>query len=513
MSRASGISVLFVIGVALLALSAPALCEESAASEPDSSSSYRWGAVYTSMIDLREKGYAFPWNDPSAVSHYKDRVSLMFGADFGRYFDFFIKGTTGYLGKGREYLPDRPPFFIDQGHISARWRAVLAGKLFLRERVFRNRNRLILLVSNESRLIRNRGEGLDIKVLTAGPALLTYSGAVFRYFRDQRENGGLPVTDPKGAYLNLVEGGIKRSRWHAGITIADVRPSDDIPWWRGLRSAMYGIDGGFDLAGANVYVEYSRSVANWSDFEDDLFGFDFGTMKWGDFSAGLPEDGALAAEWTGLNIHAEGTGRFGITPGYRYSGLRYKDVIGEVERGIVESYIELWWKHEKLAMLVSLKAADRYYYWSGEGGGVYEASLWTRLRGGTELTARSFFWGGYYPALLCSVVDDNSLTRLSMTARMEEAGGSSEFYFLTEAGINLGRKWTLGGSVYLEGSREGFYSADIEMRGGKRFVFRASAGTYIPGSTSAALNYDPYLPETKRDRVISFYTRIWLGGI
>jgi hypothetical protein len=99
------------------------------------------------------------------------------------------------------------------------------------------------------------------------------------------------------------------------------------------------------------------------------------------------------------------------------------------------------------------------------------------------------------------------------TARLDDTGGESQFSFLTQAGVNLGRRWTLGGSLYLERSAEGFYSADIEMRGGKRFVFRASAGTYFPGTAWATLNYDPVSPVTMRDRVLSFYTRISLGGI
>ncbi len=106
-----------------------------------------------------------------------------------------------------------------------------------------------------------------------------------------------------------------------------------------------------------------------------------------------------------------------------------------------------------------------------------------------------------------------NLTRLQMTARLDDTGGESEFSFLTEVGVNLGRRWTLGGSVYLERSVSGFYSADIEMRGSKRFVFKASAGTYNPGRTYASLNYDPSLPATNKVMTISFYTRIWLGGI
>jgi hypothetical protein len=490
----------------LVCSSAPVRSGESAESAPDTAASYRWGGVYTGLIDLREDDRFFPWNDPALSSFRTDRVSLMYEADFARYFNLFVKGTTGLWGRDVDVYSSR--FFIDQGHIAANWKDRAAGKLFLRERVFRNRSRLMLLVSNDSPLISMRGEGLDVSVLTAGPVHLSYTGAVFSLPEEQqKKNFGLPSMPIVGDYLNLFEGGIKRSSWHAGLTLARVNSNQF------NDSALYGVDGGFSVAGGSINIEFARSAPGWDEFEDGLFGFDFDAMKWGSFSDGLPADGALAAEWTGLILNAGETGKFGITPGYRYSGAGFSDVFGEVHSGYVESYIETWWKHATLASLLTFKAADRYDYATGKGGGVLETSLWTRLRGGLETTARAFFAEGSRPVLIISTVDDNNLTRLLTTARLDDTGGKSEFSFLTQAGVNLGRRWTLGGSLYLERSLEGFYSADIEMRGGKRFVFRASAGTFIPGSTWAALNYDPVVPVTMRDRVISFYTRISLGGI
>ena len=311
MNRASGISVLLVIGVALVSLSLPAWCEESAASEPDSSLSYRWGAVYTSLIELREKGYYFPWNDPSSHSYLTDRVSLMFDAEYAKSLHFFIKGTTGVRGGPKDEGVYQSRFYIDQGHISANWQDRVTGKLFIRERAFRNRNRLIYIVSNDSWLIRQRGEGYDIAVMTPGPFLLTYTGAVFRDSREQKQYFGLPPGDMEGAFLNLFEGGIQRDFWHAGLTISDVRSNKPHSYLE-MYSAMYGLDAGVGLAGGRINLEFARSAASWSDFEDDLFGFDFEAMEWGNISAGLPEDGVLAAEWTGLAIHTEGAGRFGV---------------------------------------------------------------------------------------------------------------------------------------------------------------------------------------------------------
>ena len=506
MSRISHIIILPLMILALACSAAPVRSGESAESVPDTVNSYRWGAVYTGLIDLKEDGDWFPWNDPAARSFLTDRVSLMFEADFARYFNLFAKGATGMWGR-RDADVYSSRFFIDQGHIAVNWNDLVAGKLFMRERVFRNRNRLMFLVSNDSPLISMRGEGLDASVLTAGPVHLSYTGAVFRPRYAQMRNFGFPAMPIAGEYLNVFEGGIKRYFWHAGLSLAQVNSI------KFNDSALYGITGGFTAAGGHVNLEFSRLAPGWDEFEDGLFGFDFDAMKWGGFSAGLPVDGALAAEWTGLILNAGETGKFGITPGYRYSGVEFSNVFGEVPSGYVESYIETWWKHAKLASLVTVKAADRYDYNTGEGGGVLETSLWTRLKGGLETTARAFFTEGSRPVLIFSSVDDNKLTRLLTTARLDDTGGNSKFSFLTQAGVNLGRRWTLGGSLYLERSVEGFYSADLEMRGGKRFVFRASAGTFIPGSTWASLNFDPVGPVTMRDRVISFYTRISLGGI
>jgi len=433
----------------------------------------------------------------------------MFDARSARYMHFFVKGTTGLMVPSRDEDVYWSRFFIDQGHLSVTWRGRLTGKLFLRERAFRNRGRLMKTVSNDSRLISRRGEGFDASVLAPGPIFLTYTGAVFRDPGEQKKNFGLPPLPLQGRSLNLFEGGADRGSWHAGLSIADIRSS----WTREQYSALYGLDAGFGLAGGSVNVEFARSANGWDDFEDGLFGLDPKSMKLGSFSAGLPSDGALAVELTGFSLNAGGKGKFGLVPGYRYSGRRYRDEIGEVSSGHIESYAELWWKHGRLAMLATLKVADRYDYRSSDGGGVLSASFWSRLKGGLETTARAFFAEGSRPVLVISTVDDNSLTRLVTTARIDDAGGEDKFSFLAEAGVNLGRRWTLGGSMYLERSAQGFYSADLEMRGGRRFVFRASAGTYVPAATSADLNYDPVAPVTRRDKSISFQTRIWLGGI
>jgi len=475
---------------------------------PDSSVSIRWGGVYTNLIRLDEYPLYFPWNDNSRSSHLSDRVSLMFDVRSARQSHFFIKGTTGLRGTSwHDVYSSR--FFIDQGHISATWKGRLTGKLFLRERVFRNRGRLMCLVSNDSHLVSRRGEGFDVAALTAGSVFMTYTSAVFRDPVEQKRNFGLPPLPLQGIFLNLFEGGIDRGSWHLGLTLVDVRSS----WTQHDYSALYGLDGGFSLEGGGVNIEFARSAYRWDDFEGGLFGFDPGAMEWGSFSEGLPSDGSLAAEWTGLELNAGAKGRFGLAPGYRYSGRRFKDEIGEVSSGYVESYAELWWKHARLAMLASLKAADRYDYRTNRGGGVLSASFRTRLRGGLETTAKTFFAEGYRPVFVISTVDDNSLTRLVTTARLDDTGGESWFSFLTEACVNLGRRWALGGSMYLERSVRGFYSADIEMRGGRRFVFRASAGTYVPVSTYADLTCDPVAQTTRRDKSISFQTRIWLGGI
>jgi hypothetical protein len=505
-SRTAARSLLALIALAILWV--PAVAREEGASGPSNGTAagIRWGGVYTGLIDLGEDEEKFPWNDPLSEVHITDRISLMLDAGFSRYFNLFIKGTTGLLGEDEGVYSSR--FFIDQGHFSASSGDRLGGSLFLRERAFDNRGRLMFFVSNDSELISRGGEGLSVSARTAGPAVVRYIGAVFRDPDEQKENGGLPAMPAYGDYLNILDAGVDRLGWHLGLTLAGVRSQ------RTGDFVAYGIDGGFGLGGGRIMLEFARSSAGcWSDVEGGILDIDFDEMKWGSISSGLPEDGALAAEWTGFVWDTGKGGRFGLTPGYRYSGDDYMESFGEIRPGHVESYVEVWWKHAKLASLISIKAADRYDYSTGDGGGLLETSCWTRLRGGLEATARAFFAEGRRPVVLLSTTDDNSLTRLTATARIDDTGGESEFSFLTEAGVNLGRRWTIGGSIYLERSVEGYYSAHIEMRGGKRFVLRASAGTYSTISNYAALNYDPAPQVTSGDRVMSFYTRIWLGGI
>jgi hypothetical protein len=430
----------------------------------------------------------------------------MIEIESARKIQLFLKGATGLRGDREDLYSSR--FYFEQGHLSAGWRDYLEGRLFLRERVFHNRGRLMLLVSNDSQLISRGGEGLAAGARASGPVTVRYAGAVFRDPQEQKENGGIPPAASYGDYLNLLDAGIRRPMWHLGITMGRVRSQ------RIGDSAMFGIDGGFGLGGGSVNLEYARSAeGQWSDLADGIDGIDWDAVGWGRFSAGLPADAALSVEWTGFDWDGWGWGTFGITPGYLYVGNDFIDSIGELPEGSVRSYAEIWWRHAKLASLVSLKAADAYDYSSGEGGGLLETSVWTRFKGGLETTARAFFTEGRRPALLVTAVDDNSLTRMSATARIDDAGGKGEFSFLAAAGVNIGRRWTLGGTIYLERSTSGYYSVDIGLRGGERYFLSASAGTYIPGSKSADLNYSPAPPVTEGDRIIAIYTRIWLGGI
>lgn len=479
----------------------PAPAGETAA---DTAAVGTWQLLYRSRIELAEYSYPFPWNDPISEAHLSDRVAAMGLWRPGGGFELFAKGATG---RRTWWLP--PPttrFAFEQGHVSYRSGDRISARLFAFERGFVSPHRLLRLVSNDSPLISQRGEGADLWARVAGPVSVRYTGAAFK---ERRDGSGLPTPGGGGDFLSTVSLRAEAQGWHAGLLLGDTRSQvfGD--------AVLVGIDAGIPAGPADLVVELARSArGSWDDMrEGKLFEADADRMGDGKFSDGLPPDAAVAAEILGLEAVSRRYGRFGMIPGYRYAGEEFMDAAGETVPGTVESYLTAWWRHPRLAALLTLHAADRCGASDGIDGGVLSTALDARLRGGVGTRAALLFREGRRGTIIVSIIDDTPLSRVTATARLDDAGGVNEFSFLSEAAVNIGRRFSLGGTLLLEAPSRGYYSARLEMRAGRRLLARASFGSYLPVSEYVWLNYGPGAVAARGERYLSLYLRVSMGGI
>jgi len=470
----------------------------------DSAEAGTWQALYRSRIFLSERSGSFPWNDPLSEAHVSDRVAVMGLWRPPGGLELFAKGATGTVIE-RDERP-REGFAFEQGHLSYSHADRLGGRLFAYERGLRGLNRLLQLVSNDSPIASTPGEGVDASVRVAGPVSARYTGAAFKADRD---GSGLPSPTGGGDFFSIVSLGAEAGSWNAGLMLGDTRS-------QALGDAvLVGLSCGVPAGPARVVAELARSAAgSWDDLRGEkIFDADFDRMSAGEVSRWLSPNAAAAVEVLGLDIASKRYGRFGMIPGYRYAGERFADAGGEVAAGTVESYLTVWWRHPKLAALLSVNAADRYDASREKNGGVLSATLDTRFRGGVETRGTALLREGYRGVFAFSIIDDTSLSRVSATARLDDAGGESSFSYLTEAAVNIGRRFTLGGTLLLESSARGYYSAGLEMRGGGRFFARASFGSYVPVSEYVRLNYGPSVTAVDGEMYMSLYVRVSLGGM
>lgn len=471
---------------------------------PDTAAVGAWQGLYRARIHLSEHSDRFPWNDPVAETHSNDRVALMGLWRPGGGFELFAKGATG---KSLGWIDGpRSNFAVEQAHLSYAYRARFEGRLFAYERAFGSPNRLLQLVSNDSPIVSQGGEGLDASFGIAGPVSLRYTGAGFK---EQRDGSGMPSSGGGGDFLNIISIQAEAGIWSAALLLSDTRSQDF------GDAVLAGLGFGIPLGQTRLVAELARSVeGSWTDLRDmKLFDADFDRMIAGEISRWLSPEVSMGAELLGLEASAKRYGRFGIVPGYRYAGSGFANAGGEAVPGTVESYLTAWWRHPRLAALLTVNAADRYVASEERSGGVLAATFDTRFRDGVETRGTALLREGYRGVFIVSVIDDNALSRVSATARVDDAGDGNDLSFLAEAAVNIGRKFTLGGTLLLESSARGYYSADLEMRSGRRFFARASFGSYVPASEYVQLNYGPSATAVEGELFMSFHARVSLGGL
>ena len=496
------------IAFALLvcAMQAPARAEE----RPDSALVFKWSALYRSRIDIQEWSANFPWNDQSSQSHVNDRLAVLGEMIHPRGIAVFAKGATGFRLRG-EYQEQQ--FILDQGHLGFDFLGgAVSGRFFSRERVYRTDQRLLKLLSDESRALVDRGEGIALNANAGAHLSMSYIESILRDPGDVAIHGGLPSFHGGEDRLRVLRlEGYQRTRWHAGFTILE-----RLAGMHDERITV-GTDLGLRVNGIDILAELARTQnGGWGELRSNpLFDLNWSAARLDDFSALFSDDDAFAAEIQGLRFGTGDLGAVALVPGYRYTGYAFTSFEGEFRRGLRESYLVAWWKPAEYDARLTVEAADGE--WWGQDFSRIVGSARMRYRGGFELEESILCTAGERSSAAISFIDDNALSRIVMTARIDDLGGGNLLSYLARGTLNFGSRISAKSALYLYRSRLNRYNVEIEFRPRERFLFQASFGSFVPWDDGIQFDrsFDAYSLKfypPSNDRFISFFTRIWFGG-
>ncbi len=474
--------------------------------DPDSTSYFGFSAIYSNRIRLLRDSSPFPWNDPAIESELNDRAVLLFQAIPFDGAMLFLKGATGVRNLDEEGYGEGA--FLEQGdlrYLSAGDRIGL--RIFMRERVFRTRNRALNLLSDDLTELSQLGQGIKFGFRDArGVSLAAWSADLFERSRLEK-SGGFPVFDDAPEEIDVVEIEADGDLGRIGLILAENRSaySGDIS----LAGGMVGT--GTDRT--RLSIEFVKSVSGrFADLGDSrFFDVDWDDISIGRVSNGLPDDIVIASEITGLEREVGGIGRFGIIPSYRYCGERFLWNKGEDVPGTVENSIISWWKHSRLSIYARVEYVDSYSSSQNENTRIVSGLMRMEFKDGFESTERIMAAEGRRPTLILSLSDDRYGSRVRMLARLDDTGGDNLLSFLAEGDIDLHRSWSLRSTLFRQNTGVGHYSMEVEFRPENRFLFRAGFGSYLPANEAPSLLHDPVPRYVEKERSITFYTRIWLG--
>jgi len=498
-SRASVMALVLLIS----ALQASARSAESA----DTALVYRWSAAYRSRIDIKRMPLSFPWNDKEAFSHRNDRLAVLGELVWRNNLSFFAKGATGFR-LGGDYQDER--FILDQGHVGFELLGeAVTGRIFSRERVYRTDQRLLTLLSDESAIV-GLGEGVALEVNAGAHVSLSYIESVLR--PDFAIRGGLPSFQSAEEYLRAVRmEAFQRGIVHAGFTLSELHLKGLDDW------ITTGADLGFAVRGIDVLAELARTQrGGWNELRaNSLFDLNWRRARFDRFSGLFSDENAFATEIEGLRVGMHRFGVLNIVPGYRYCGSAFSNPAGETERHLREGYVHAWWKSAGYDALVSVDASSGMRY--GRDFSRLIASARGRYRGGFELRQNIMCTTGARSSAAVSLIDDNALTRLVVTARVDDLGAGNVFSYLARGTVNLGSRVAARSALFLYRSRTSLYDVEIEFRPRGSYLFQAAFGSFTPRFEGLTLDreFDLYtleLAPPSKDRFILFFTRIWFGG-
>jgi len=498
---ARAIAVAGCLVIALCGASRPA-----AAADADSSIVFDWGALYRSRLSIERASDVFRWNDEASASHINDRLAILGNLAWGDRVSLFAKGATGYRLEG----PYRTEgFSLDQGHALFRLldRAIEA-RLFSRERVFRTSHRLMEMLSDDAPLVARRGEGLALDIRAGRHAALRYVESIMRGPDEIERHGGLPVFHGGGDIVRMLrlEGG-GPSRWHTGLILSQAR---SIAYG---DAVMIGADAGLRVRGIDIMAELARSQpGTWEDLREHSL-FDLRTERSNSNrpSAFFSPNNVFAAEAGGIAFRSDRLGSAGIIPGYRFQGASFINPQGEIESDVSETYAVAWWRPAKYDALLSVDAADGLR--AGEERRMMIGRFRARYRGGFELGEGIICREGARSAGIVSLLDENALSRMRMTVRIDELGGGNDVSCFAEGSINLSSRLTAKSALYLHGSRSSAYAVELEMRPRERFLLRIAFGSFMPAFEEMMLGSAPIVDTVSAERYIQLFARVWFGGI
>jgi hypothetical protein len=469
----------------------------------DSALARTWSAVDVGRVDIERSSASFPWNDEEHRAALGNRLALLGEVAFGDLVSLFGKGACGYR-LGGEYQNNR--CVLEQGHVGFELLdAAVRARFFARERVYRTDQRLLKLLSDDSPMFAERGEGLALEMEAGSHFSVSFIESILK--DELNENDGLPSFSGGGdVFRTLRLEGFQRARWHAGFTMSQARSTQD-----GDRVAI-GADLGFRARGIDFLAELARlQEGTWEDLrERSLFGLN-PRGEGGDRSHSLfSERNAFAAEIEGLKLDMKALGAAGIVPGYLFGGSEFEDPSGEIVAGVEQGYVLAWWKPARSDALISLDAVGG----SDARGDFKRLSAHARLRyrGGFEVRESVMCRTGDRTSAAVSLIDDNALSRLAVSARVDDLGARNELSYLAESAINLSSRFTAKGALYLCRSQTGRYHMELEFRPRERYLLQVSCGSFMPQYEGIAFDNALRFDAPAKDRFMRLYARVWFGG-
>lgn len=491
-SRICSLSIALSIWAAVFPVSAT-----SDSASPDSSGAY-YSAVLSNSLEMKRESGLHSWNLMKGGLLNEGSLSLMAADTRAGALDFFLKLSSGRRAGGnwRDY------FFLRQGDLALdiiEKRFIM--KFFLRERIHYSRFMLLPVISSDSPFLDRNSEGLTVSVRPVRSINISYSGTRLSSAEQMDTRYGMPGIKDGLETMNRISVDYRMNHLASvGLHLSEMKPvnsgEDAVIWgWRGMVA----------YHGMMLTSEYCRRIrGDFSTLSNRSFrGIDPERMEVGRIIGIFPESAAFSSEISGLEL---GDVRF--IAGYRYYGPEFINPLGDMGAALADNYLLAYWKYPGHEAMIDFKGGDIYYFDPERSFSYLRSNFRAYLKQGFELRGSVSLRDGDKPSFAISMTDDGEKSSLSTGLRID---GGDRVSFISDGWLNLSKRWTLGGRIYLYRSLENRYNLHLSYRPSGRFIFRASAGSFEPVDNIMSFERGliPQLPE--ENRYIRFYARIWIG--